>query len=166
MLELLCCYVGLRAYSKSSLTLTEWRFNLSFSWVSMLFLNSWRASVMPYSVTTHPPAIQKLQHWHSREAQTEPPLIECEGARGQAPQLFKSALLPGTKCPLPPEKCRLDCIFCPIAFDFWLHLFLYFGMSWKILLFPGKITICPKKFCHFREKYDISGKFFGVLEKF
>jgi hypothetical protein len=24
----------------------------------MLFLNSWRASVIPYSVTTHPPAIQ------------------------------------------------------------------------------------------------------------
>ena len=40
----------LRLYSKSSLTLTltltlnEWRFNLSFSRVSMLFLNSWRVS--------------------------------------------------------------------------------------------------------------------------
>jgi hypothetical protein len=45
--------------------------------VLMLFLNSWRASVIPYSVTTHPPAIRKL-HWHSREAQIEPPLIECE----------------------------------------------------------------------------------------
>jgi hypothetical protein len=32
------------AHSKSSLTLNEWRFNLSFSWVSMLFLNSWRVS--------------------------------------------------------------------------------------------------------------------------
>jgi hypothetical protein len=30
-------------------------------------------------VTTHPPAIQK-QHWHPREAQIEPPLIECEWA--------------------------------------------------------------------------------------
>jgi hypothetical protein len=35
-----------RPYSKSSLSLTlnEWRFNLSFSPVSMLFLNSWRAA--------------------------------------------------------------------------------------------------------------------------
>jgi hypothetical protein len=30
--------------------------------VSMLFMNSWRVSVVPYYVTTHPPAIQK-QHW-------------------------------------------------------------------------------------------------------
>ena len=37
-----------------------------------LFLNSWRVSIVPYYVTTHPPAIQK-QHWHSRDAQ-----IECE----------------------------------------------------------------------------------------
>jgi hypothetical protein len=66
-------------YSKSSLTLNEWRFNLSFSRVSLLFLNSWRASVVPYCVTAHPLAIQK-QHWHSREAQIEPPLIECEWA--------------------------------------------------------------------------------------
>jgi hypothetical protein len=50
-----------RPYSKSSLTLTlnEWRFNLSLSRVSLLFLNSWRASVVPYNVTAHPPAIQK-----------------------------------------------------------------------------------------------------------
>jgi hypothetical protein len=46
---------------KSSLTLNEWKFNLSFFRVSLLFLNSWRASVIRYSVTTHPPAIQK-QH--------------------------------------------------------------------------------------------------------
>jgi hypothetical protein len=45
-------------YSKRSLTLKEWRFNLSFPWVSMLFLNSWRVSVIPYYVTTHSPAIQ------------------------------------------------------------------------------------------------------------
>ena len=73
----------LRLYSKSSLTLNEWRFNLSFPWVSMLFLNSWRFSVIPYYVTTHPPAIQK-QRWPSREAQIEPqiepPLFECEWA--------------------------------------------------------------------------------------
>jgi hypothetical protein len=66
-----------RLYSKSSLTLKEWRFNLSFPWVSVLFLNSWRVSPVPYYVTTHPPAIQK-QHWYSREAQIEPPLFECE----------------------------------------------------------------------------------------
>ena len=47
--------------SKNSLTLNEWKFNLSFSRVSLLFLNSWRASVIPYYMTTHPPAIQK-QH--------------------------------------------------------------------------------------------------------
>jgi hypothetical protein len=42
-------------------TLNEWKFNLSFSRVSLLFFNSWRVSVVPYYVTTHPPAIQK-QH--------------------------------------------------------------------------------------------------------
>jgi hypothetical protein len=52
-----------RPYSKSSLTLTlsERKFNLSFSRVSLLFLNSWGANVIPYYVTTHLPAIQK-QH--------------------------------------------------------------------------------------------------------
>ena len=72
-----CEKVFSRPYSKSSLTLNVWKFNLSFSRVSLLFLNSWRASVIPYSVTTHPPAIRK-QQWHWREAQIEPPLIECE----------------------------------------------------------------------------------------
>jgi hypothetical protein len=37
-----------RLYSESSLTLKEERVNLSFSWVSVLFLNSWRVSVVPY----------------------------------------------------------------------------------------------------------------------
>jgi hypothetical protein len=32
------------------------KFNLSFSRVSMLFLNSWRVSVVPYYVTTHAPS--------------------------------------------------------------------------------------------------------------
>jgi hypothetical protein len=36
-------YHAIRPYSKSSLTLNEWRFNLSFSLVSVLFLNSWRS---------------------------------------------------------------------------------------------------------------------------
>jgi hypothetical protein len=70
---------NLRPYSKSSLTLNEWRFNLSFSRVSMLFLNSWRVSSHIVRYDTTPPAIQK-QHCHSREAQIEPPLIECEWA--------------------------------------------------------------------------------------
>jgi hypothetical protein len=91
----------LRLYAKSSLTLIEWRFNLSFPWVSVLFLNSRRVSVAPYYVTTKPtnqepgnevantPAIQKL-HWHSREAQIEPPLFECDRAVGiQALSLYK-----------------------------------------------------------------------------
>jgi hypothetical protein len=77
-------YRYLRPYSKShshSCTLNEWKFNLSFSrLVWLLFLDSsWRVSVVPYYMTTHPPAVQK-QHWHSREAQIEPPLIECEWA--------------------------------------------------------------------------------------
>jgi hypothetical protein len=59
-------FLLLPPYSKSSLALTltlnERKFNLSFSLVSiMIFLNSWRDSVVPYYVTTHPPAIQK-QH--------------------------------------------------------------------------------------------------------
>jgi hypothetical protein len=69
----------LKAHSHSMSGGSFWaRFNcvLSFSWVLMLFLNRWRASVIPYSVTAHPTAIQK-QHWHSREA-IEPPLIDCE----------------------------------------------------------------------------------------
>jgi hypothetical protein len=72
-------YVYLRLYSKSSLTLTlkEWRFNLSFFWVSVVFLNSWRVSPVPYYVTNHPLAIQK-QHWCTREAQIQPPLFEYE----------------------------------------------------------------------------------------
>jgi hypothetical protein len=51
-----------RPYSKSSLTLTldEWRFNLSLSRVSLLFLNSCRASVVPYYATAHPPAIGRI----------------------------------------------------------------------------------------------------------
>jgi hypothetical protein len=56
-----------------------WRFDLNFSWVSMLFLNSWRVSSHIVRYDTNPPAIQK-QYWHSREAHIEPPLIECEWA--------------------------------------------------------------------------------------
>jgi hypothetical protein len=69
----------IRPYSKSSLTLNEWRLNPSFSRVSMLFWNSWRVSSHIVRYDTSPPAIQK-QHWHSREAQIQPPLIECEWA--------------------------------------------------------------------------------------
>ena len=43
--------VHYRLYSKSSLTVKEWRLNLSFPWVSVQFLNSWRVSVVPYCVT-------------------------------------------------------------------------------------------------------------------
>ena len=35
------------------------------------------AQIPAAGFSAHPPAIQK-QHWHSREAQIEPPLIECE----------------------------------------------------------------------------------------
>ena len=67
-------------YAQSALTLKEnkcRRFNLSFSWVSMLFLNSWRVSSHIVRYDTNPPAVQK-QHWHSMEVQIEPPLFECE----------------------------------------------------------------------------------------
>jgi hypothetical protein len=60
--------IVLRLYSKSSLTLKEWRFNLSFPWVPMPFLNSWRVSSHIVRYDTNPLAIQK-QQWHSREAQ-------------------------------------------------------------------------------------------------
>jgi hypothetical protein len=43
----------------------------------MLFLNSWRVSSHIGRYDTSPPAIQK-QQWHSREAQIELPLIECD----------------------------------------------------------------------------------------
>ena len=45
----------------------------------MLFLKSWRVSSHIVRYDTGPLAIQK-QQWDSREAQIEPPLIECEWA--------------------------------------------------------------------------------------
>jgi hypothetical protein len=50
--EVIWCCTALHLYSKSSLTLKKWRFNLSFPWVSMVFLNSWRVCVVPYYTTT------------------------------------------------------------------------------------------------------------------
>jgi hypothetical protein len=73
----LCSTVYYRLYTKSSHSKSAWRFNLSFPWVSVLFLNSWRVSV----VTTLPPSIQK-QHWHPREAQIEPPLFDRASVSG------------------------------------------------------------------------------------
>ena len=45
----------------------------------MLFLNNWGVSSHIVMYDTNPQAIQK-QHSHSKEAQIEPPLIECECA--------------------------------------------------------------------------------------
>jgi hypothetical protein len=42
-----------------------------------MFLNSWRVSSHIVGYDTNPPAIQK-QQLHSREAQIDPPFIECE----------------------------------------------------------------------------------------
>jgi hypothetical protein len=67
----------LKAHSHSHSNSMSGSSNLSFSRVSLAVFDCWRASVIPYYLPTHPPAIQK-QHWHSREAQIEPPLIECE----------------------------------------------------------------------------------------
>ena len=52
-----------RPYSKSSLTLklNEWKFNLSFSRVSVRFLYSWRASVIPYYATSRLLTLQLLR---------------------------------------------------------------------------------------------------------
>jgi hypothetical protein len=44
----------LKAHSKSGGSIRA-----SLAGVSVLFLNSWRVSVLPYYGTTHPPAIQK-----------------------------------------------------------------------------------------------------------
>ena len=54
----------LRPYSKSSLTLTlhEWKFNLSFSGVSLLFLNSWRVSACHILFSDHSPSIQLFEN--------------------------------------------------------------------------------------------------------
>jgi hypothetical protein len=43
------CILKVHSHSMSA-----WRFNLSFSRVPLLFLNSWRVSFVPYYVTTHP----------------------------------------------------------------------------------------------------------------
>jgi hypothetical protein len=53
-----------------------------------------------------------------------------------------------------------------MAFDLWLHLFLYFGISWKILLFSVKIFICAEKVCDFREKIWYHWKIFHVRKIF
>jgi hypothetical protein len=61
----------LRPYSKSSLTLKEWRFNPSFLECQCCFWITGGWYIVRYDTI----AIQK-QHWHSREAQIEPPLCE------------------------------------------------------------------------------------------
>jgi hypothetical protein len=75
----------IRPYSKSTLILNEWRFYLSFSWVSMLFLNSWRVSVVPYWIYSP----SSYSNWHSRKAQIEPPLIECDCECSECGWAFK-----------------------------------------------------------------------------
>jgi hypothetical protein len=69
--------IVLRPYSKSSLTLNEWKFSLSFSRVSLLFLNiagglvSYRYYV---TILTFPAAIEK-QRWLNLHSCIE---YECE----------------------------------------------------------------------------------------
>jgi hypothetical protein len=55
-------------------------------------MNSWRVSAVPYYVITHPPAIQK-QHWHSREAQIEPPLIKLSVSVSELLEYGRKSLL-------------------------------------------------------------------------
>jgi hypothetical protein len=67
----------LQLFKNSYVTQEKLRLNLHSLSVSVSELLEYgRSSVVPYYVTTHPPAIQK-QHWHSREAQIELPLFEC-----------------------------------------------------------------------------------------
>ena len=65
------------------------------------------------------------------------------------------------------EKCRLDCIFCPMAFDLGLDLFLYLVFPEKLFYFrvKYKILICAEKKFWFSGK-NISGKFFSTSGKF
>jgi hypothetical protein len=59
----------------------EWRFNLmSFSWVSMLFLNSWRVSshIVRYDMTSGLQLFKNSNDTREKLAQIELPLIECE----------------------------------------------------------------------------------------
>jgi hypothetical protein len=77
--EMWYLYMYLRPYSKSSLTLNEW----DSIWASLecqcyfWIAGWWVVTLVRYDI--NPPAIQK-QQWHSREAQIELPLIECECA--------------------------------------------------------------------------------------
>jgi predicted nuclease with RNAse H fold len=68
----------LQLFKNSTDTQGKLKLNLhSLSMSVSELLENTGVSLVPYYVTTHPPAIQK-QHWHSREAQIEPPLFECE----------------------------------------------------------------------------------------
>jgi hypothetical protein len=67
---------------------------------------------------------------------------------GLAPQVLPSALFPGAKCPFLAWKMSLR-----------LH-FLPKGHFWKL-----ESMLFRENFFHFREKYDISGKFFVISGK-
>jgi hypothetical protein len=71
-----CIYVAeYRPDSESSLTLTlnEWRFNLSFSWVSMQFLNSWRVSACRTLLCDYSPSsYSKTALTHKRSSLLNP----------------------------------------------------------------------------------------------
>jgi hypothetical protein len=100
----------------------EWKVNLSFSRVSLLFLNSWRASIIHYYVTTHPLAIQK-QHWHSKEAQIEPPLIECEWAFSENTGVIvpKVKYLSKLESTFDVNRMQhLEDLFCLVGWKFWI----------------------------------------------
>jgi hypothetical protein len=81
-----CLHIGEQDYcpfSKSSLTHThtQWvevQSELLSSVILLFWIAGWLVSYQLYYVTTHAPSSYRKYHWHLREAQIEPPLIECE----------------------------------------------------------------------------------------
>jgi hypothetical protein len=86
------------------------------------------------------------------------------GTWGPGPQVFKSALFWWQSALLTRWKMSLRSPFASTAFDLRLHLFYYFGMSGKILLFSEKIMPCPEKLCYFRKKLWYVRKFFCIFQ--
>jgi hypothetical protein len=75
--------------------------------------------------------------------------LRWNGINVKAPQVLTSTLFPGAKCPFLAWKMSLR-----------LH-FLPKGHFWKL-----ESMLFPENFFHFREKYHISGNFFGISVKF
>jgi hypothetical protein len=125
----------------------------------MLFSKSWMVSVVPYYVTTHPPAIQK-RNWQSCQVQMIKNLEvvggvregKKQGGRKKFARLF--GLCPTSNLPPPSPKYFLsvyhfrgqkyfsgtiNCQYCT-TFKRILHDYLYLNNKLRAFLFP---TFCP-----------------------